>query len=1046
MTNTDQKAPGFFERFRWAYLFFLIVAAVMLRSSKIFQTKSGMAEPQFGFKGYDPIAFEDLTSYFREEFMSFKVFFIADLFFMLSLCWITYTLYKKIKPRDSILGRFKIWIPRVLIGAAALTIIANSLENYFYLSGNLWFSAIETIKSLLTGIFILVFLVYVFINADKGRFLQARKFLRSSYISIIILILIGFGLTLLPQGATLIVHLFEDHNIPGLISIICSVFFVNILAIILSHYPKYMEFRQDDDKTGVDWHMTEQWKGFGIITYHMKKSDDIYLVFGRYCLGILAYVAWFYIIYKAFALYGLTWFDPFAATVICATMYLIFAGYFFFKFNREKAVFYDKVASGTIVDADLETMRKWVRLYVIWLLSTIIFGTIGLYIYWHFGWHVISYVFSLCFIFCNANCFLLFRLTRSSMTLARANMDHIRWVKEKDFAPQETIDKLASTFHKKRDWSYFLRGRLWNYLTDFSSNYIFLRRLQAAGFIALFLLIVSNLFLIFGDVTIFSSIPIFLAFLVNVYAIFILYVKHMIFYNDYENTNYYLHRRIKKPPGIDRKGVQLSKESKNRFVLRLAIIPVLVIGILIGIQGINNFHRMDFTYTKNQMRIQEYANRLEAHVEEKGIRRLAKVASFGGGLKSNLWNLLVLNQLDTEVKKRGLENDFLDHCFSFSGVSGGAVGLGNYLAIDYSAREYGLDKWQAIDDIGNENVLAIDMAGLFMHDPFFNTVKFSDSRNKDRSFYAMEQYIKVISNGNEECMRFLSDSSQQHVWHEMYKSRGHIPALIINTASTGPNPGVAFSLESKYLKNRDRAVFPGYILLEDENLDLRYYDAVSTSNRFPIMSPAAQVDDKGSFLDGGYFDNSGLLTSSYFQKFLRLDSKKLDAVPVITINVINSKSDYIRKFLGEQVSQDDINIKSSSNVGAIISGISDINKLPNVLRDAEGRYVEGHDKFMSIYLPHLITTTDIENLYGGKVNFIPEILEEIQKNNDEIRNAITDYAAENGLDVDISKHGIVEPPLARTLSKYAVIYQQAMITNFDGTQQEIKEIIDWLEK
>ena len=31
-----------------------------------------------------------------------------------------------------------------------------------------------------------------------------------------------------------------------------------------------------------------------------------------------------------------------------------------------------------------------------------------------------------------------------------------------------------------------------------------------------------------------------------------------------------------------------------------------------------------------------------------------------------------------------------------------------------------------------------------------------------------------------------------------------------------------------------------------------------------------------------------------------------------------------------------------------------------------------------LYLPHLITTTDIENIYGGKVSFIPEILEMIQ--------------------------------------------------------------------
>lgn len=1045
MVNTNQDAPKFMERFRWAYLFFLIVSAIMLRSSKIFQCESGMAKPQFGFKGYDKVAFKDLTSYFSEEFLSFKVFFIADMFFMLSICWLIYTLYKKIKPRDSMLGKYKKKIPIFFIGIGVVAIIADVIENLSYLTNNLWFSPIEAIKIGAMVLFALGFILYALINTDKARYIQGRKFLSSAYISIIILVLIGFGLTLLPQGATLIVHLFQSHSIPGLISIICSVFFINMLAIILSHYPKYIEFRHDTDKKSVDWHMTEQWRGFGIITYLMKKEDDPYLMFGRYCLGILTYVAWFYIIYKAFALYGLTWFDPLPATVLCAGMYLLFAGYYYFKFSEEKSAFYQKVKLGNIEEEDLIPMRKWVERYIIWLIFTISFGTIGLFIYWHFGWHTISYIFSLCFIFCNANCFLLFRFTRRILTYAHGNTEHIKWVNQKDFRSNESLDKIMNTFHDLHPWTFVIKGKIWSYLLDFSSDYIFLRRLQLAGFVALFLLIVCNLFMMFNDVTIFSAIPIFLAFLVNIYAVFIIYVKHMIFYNDYDNTNYYLHKKIKQSPGIDMTGIQISKDSKNRFVLRLVIIPVLVIGVLYGMRGIKNFHRMEFTDTSTSMRIQEYSNRLETHIADKNINRLAKVASFGGGLKSNLWNLLVLNQLETEVKERGMKNEFLDYCFSFSGVSGGAVGLGNHLALDYSARENGLDRWKAIEDIGNKNILSIDMAGIFWHDGFFNRFKFTNSRNKDRSYYAMEEYIKVLSNGKEECRKLLSESSQQHAWHKMYQSRGHIPALIVNTASTGPFPGVAFSLESKYLKSKDKEVFPGYILLEDESKDLRYFDAISTSNRFPIMSPTAQVDDKGFFLDGGYFENSGLLTSSYFQNFLRSSSSKLKSVPVLTINVINSKSDYIRQFIGNLVA-DRITINSSTNISSIISGISDINKLPNVLRRAEGRYVEGKDMFVSIYLPHLITSADVEALYGGRVSFQPEVLELIQKNNNEVRNAITDYAEANDLDLNISTHGIVEPPLARTLSKYAVIYQQAMITHFDDTQNEIKEIVDWLEK
>ena len=635
MTNSDQDSPRFLERFRWAYLFFLLVSAVMLRCSKIFQTDSGMAKPQFGFKGYDAASFKTLTYYCSEKFSSFDGFFIADMFYMLSICWLVYTMYKKIKPREKILGRFRKWIPAYFFGFGIIAIIADVVENFTYLSGNLWLPAIESIKIGAIALFILGFLLYVFVNTDKTVYLRARKFIKSAYISILILLLIGFGLTLMPQGATLIVHLFKSHSFPGLISIMCSVFFINMLAIILSHYPKYIEFRQNKDKSGVDWHMTEQWRGFGIITYMMKKPTDPHIALARHCLGILAYIAWFYIIYKAFALYGLTWYDPLPATAICGGMYLLFASYYYYKFMADKKAFYSNMYRERIDEVDLEPMRKWIRRYIVWLIFTIVFGGIGLFIYWHFGWHVVSYVFSLLFIFCNATCFLLFQFTRSTMTFARGNLDHMLWVNNKDFRPAENRERLKKIFKGKENenWSFIIKGKLWNYLTDFSSNYIFLRRLQAAGFIAVFLLLVSNLFLIFNDVTIFSAIPIFLASLVNVYALFILYVKHMIFYNDYENSNYFLHKKIKEAPGIDMQGIKVSNDNKNKFVLRLAIVPLLVFGILYGIKGIDNFHRMDFTETTTSMRIQEYSNRLETHLETKGINRLAKVASFGGGLK-----------------------------------------------------------------------------------------------------------------------------------------------------------------------------------------------------------------------------------------------------------------------------------------------------------------------------------------------------------------------------------------------------------------------------
>ena len=241
-------------------------------------------------------------------------------------------------------------------------------------------------------------------------------------------------------------------------------------------------------------------------------------------------------------------------------------------------------------------------------------------------------------------------------------------------------------------------------------------------------------------------------------------------------------------------------------------------------------------------------------------------------------------------------------------------------------------------------------------------------------------------------------------------------------------------------------VFPGYIQLENDDADLRYYDAVSTSNRFPIMSPTAQVENKGYFLDGGYFENSGLLTSSYFQNYLRNRNSKLANTPIMTVNIINSKTDYIRKFIKDGVDQDKVVLKSSSNISSIISGITDINKLPNVLREAEASYQDSIDQIRSIYLPHLISTKDIEAIYGGQVVFNDSILIAIKHNNDKVRNALEAYIEAENLPISIETHGIVEPPLARTLSDFAVIYQQAMIAHFEDTTDEINGIVKWLAK
>jgi len=398
------------------------------------------------------------------------------------------------------------------------------------------------------------------------------------------------------------------------------------------------------------------------------------------------------------------------------------------------------------------------------------------------------------------------------------------------------------------------------YLALLSSNVNYLKFLRFGGIFALSFLILSNVLLGFGyNVTYFSSISILLAFIIVLYSLITIALKHIIYYTKSasKRLNYSIYRQKewqKHPKNISYKTV---------FYLTLIISGLIV--LIIKRKSSFNVHKLELINTNNHLSLKQYVADFERHIMSNNINRLARVASFGGGLKSNLWNLLVMNRISNSFNNDN--SYFMNRCISLSGVSGGAVGLGNYLVLDYLYRDDKATLQKKIDDIGRANILAIDMTGILFHDAIRD---FAHIDNKDRSYFAMQKYIELVSDKKENITFF--NQSMEQTWYFMYRKRRHLPALIINTASTGLKPGVAFSLDARL-----DTIFPGYIDLSDHNSlkDLRYYDAISTSNRFPVMSPAAQVTNKGFFLDGGYFlflfpfrkSSRGIWCTGFFQRF-----------------------------------------------------------------------------------------------------------------------------------------------------------------------------------
>lgn len=1016
------SANKLFSNIYLSFSFFFLLNLALLINAKVFSLQSFMAHPQFGFETSN---FDLLTLRFKSV-NGYVLYFGFDMLYMASICWLVYIVFKTIEQKPYLNPKKKLF--GILLSIfGILSVVFDIWENTIYLGLFPKSNIIETAKKSIISLFLITIIYFLVINIPKRNWFKLIQILKSSFLSILIIIIIGMGLTFLPQGATLVVHLIDAPQGSNVVNLTLTILFVNMLAIIISHFPTYFDFAFNihDKKGKVKWNLTNICCGIGYITYNYKEQFILWKKFIRHFLGILMFAAWFYVIYKAFDIYQITLMNSFKATVI-VTVAISFLYWVLLKKSKEiKDKFFKALFENTEGDY-FRSIRTWSNWFIILMTTTIIFGALWLSITYLFGWEKSNLRIYFIFAFFNVLTYMLFRLTRSMWVYA--------WGDEK------VIRRIIKIDHKQSNNSLnlVLKNNLFNntplslinpkyYLTRLSSNVNYLKLLRVGGGIALLFLVITNILLGTGqNVTYFSSIPILLAFIIILYSLITIAIKHIVFYRKHDSKNHFVY--------IDNKWKTSKKsETYKKWFSPVAIVLILLtFAIVSNRKGSFNIHKLSFINSKSNISqnisLKDFIEDLKGNIETKNIKKLSKVASFGGGMKSNLWNLLVMNKITSSFEDNSY---FMDRCISLSGVSGGAVGLGNYLALDYLYRGNDSIMKIKIDEIGNANILAIDMAGILIHD-WVRDLGHID--HNDRSYFAMKKYNDIISEDFNEKSFFKG--SQRNVWSNMYRKHNYLPALIINTAATGLHPGIAFSLNQN--KNK---IFPSYIDLSDSNKDLKYYDAISTSNRFPIMSPVAQVENKGFFLDGGYFENSGLLTSSYFNKFLNDEGVFIsgnESISTLTINIINGKSNYIRHFVEKyKLSVGELNY--SPNIKSIITGITDIDKLPNVLHKAEKRYYINGDSICEIYLPHWITVSDISKALEGKIEINNRLLDALQQNNNKIKEALSSAK------IPIRK-GIVEPPLSRTLSNPAVEYQKAMINYHEDCLSEINRIKDYLSE
>ncbi len=482
---------------------------------------------------------------------------------------------------------------------------------------------------------------------------------------------------------------------------------------------------------------------------------------------------------------------------------------------------------------------------------------------------------------------------------------------------------------------------------------------------------------------------------------------------------------------------QKSKNEKPSLAMTLIFRNVLLILVVAFFckkfwnQNINQIQYLkEYSFDKSQtIEVDSFINTFNQTHSKDSVRYY--ISSWGGGLRATYFNLLLL---DKKQKESG--NTFLNKVVAMSGVSGGSLGLNLF----FSTKKENLVKGdikisEIFDNIGNSNFASTDLAYLLGRD----RLPFNQWLSRDRSIVGMNNYWSLITS---RCTSFDTTSYQTY-WKEGNERLGYFPLLITNTTKTSGNYGVAFSAYAD--KKKFDSIFKGatnILDIGDPQKSLSFYEAMSTTERFPFFSATASIRGQGHYIDGGYFDNSGLTSLMNLKNYVNSrESSVVVECPLIAKDSLiilgNSKSNLVDYYLAHSImigKNDRITLKigGETDYGAILKGILNTDRLSNFLSDQHGIF--GKNAKM-INLPYHLRYTDFIKALGGEpqdLKDIESIRKLIKENNDAITNAINEYIKKGNPNINhrskpLTKWDFAYPTLSRYLSRPTVNYYKAMI-------------------
>ena len=830
-----------------------------------------------------------------------------------------------------------------------------------------------------------------------------KNFVRASILSLVVIGVILLLLTQMDQAFTMMVDLIESHWI----SLLLSFYFINALALSLSHFPIYTYYAADlnDSKDFTTWHEVfplKFWpfRKYSIYIFSENPSSnyqkDNWANYMRYSIGLLIYAVWIIFIINSFKPNIIFENFPFYWVKLLVFVLQIFP-FIIYIYVKERITKLKQTKDTEEHEIPLIVQKTnhdrlelfYKRLGLCYYF--IVIATITLLVFTLFvgnfspGGLILILLTNFAFIYN----YLFFRLLRSQLS---------------------TVNNLLSRYVPRPIRHFINLSRM----LEKSEHYLLLFKVNF--WLAVLLIVYSTYASIMGW-SLLNGIPIILAFFYFYYYIIASLGKF-----------YYVVSR--------KKEVYKSKRYKSLWVVGGLLSILLIVTNCVDIE--TRTHELDLVQnSKSEITEAAFIDSLQVKTDN----TLFFIASHGGGLKANVWTLNVLNMLQNDTQGK-----LLDQSIALSGASGGSLGLALYTGL-YKADGLNTQRIQSkIDTLARQNYTSLDLTLTFGLDSYRKLWPFSQRIGlRDRPYYAMLKYQNTIENIKSEK---LSVISFRDYWRDAFIKEGYFPSLIMNTAATNGNRGILWSVKQKNFNE----VFPYSENLADlsNNKTLPYYQAVSTTNRFPMLSPAAKIPGYGHYIDAGAIDNSGLLGCLDLHNYLLRDQRVLGDKQIAYIEIINSKSLYIN-YLIEKFKRDK-NIlhigkyeNESDNIVVDLETGLNLDKIPGYLSDYLTNWEHssnGQLRYFKIFMPHKVTMEDIIDFLDGEIsdkNIEEELVEFL-----DIENTIILTLTEKPDKTFFDPWEFYEPTLSRHLSKSSLRYIKAILKHPLLIEQftEIKDLIN----